>query len=503
MNVMSGTLIRWIGVCTAVLVVSVVLYGGHLFKSVKFSDIYGRNVETFDQSNKTMETPHSIIKQTTVINATDSTGYKEIVLLRKILVQLSQDVRDAKTHVRGTKARKALLSAIKRVEKLLQITKTTTEGLKRKCFPSKHKCKDVFKGTRYGHPFFNKGFETEKCPHDTPIEKLVTLVVLRQDDQVSSLMSLLEAIWKYNNKIKVVVGIPNLGTLSNLTRYNTMTFREVPHDFSYGKAWNLLLEQVVTEYSLIARNITHFDTDVRIGRLIYAIETLNVAVVGGASRDGDGLWKHGCYQSAHSNYSLFYEEGYDESLRECIFCDYVNGPFLVRKETTQIYKLDEHLKMSSVFHDFFLRLSKNKVESAVCPDSMFHINRPKPSNNAMAWTDLAAKYNLYRLKFADEFDMKFSCVKWKGKCNKATGYALHPCCIQELTDIVKFFMKLCEESGMICELHCGTLLGAVKFGKTLPWERDADIRFLTSNFTALLQHKSKIMKQFKFWDDKG
>ena len=31
----------------------------------------------------------------------------------------------------------------------------------------------------------------------------------------------------------------------------------------------------------------------------------------------------------------------------------------------------------------------------------------------------------------------------------------------------------------------GTLLGAVKFGKILPWEVDGDIAFLTANFTAL------------------
>ena len=33
----------------------------------------------------------------------------------------------------------------------------------------------------------------------------------------------------------------------------------------------------------------------------------------------------------------------------------------------------------------------------------------------------------------------------------------------------------CEAVEAICELQEGTLLGAVKFGTILPWERDADV----------------------------
>ncbi len=50
-------------------------------------------------------------------------------------------------------------------------------------------------------------------------------------------------------------------------------------------------------------------------------------------------------------------------------------------------------------------------------------------------------------------------------------------------------MRTCEEHGIHCELQEGTLLGAVKLGKVLPWERDADITFLSSNFTALINLK--------------
>lgn len=38
----------------------------------------------------------------------------------------------------------------------------------------------------------------------------------------------------------------------------------------------------------------------------------------------------------------------------------------------------------------------------------------------------------------------------------------------------------------------GTLLGAVKFNGLLPWERDADVTFHSSNFSAISDLKSKL-----------
>ena len=43
----------------------------------------------------------------------------------------------------------------------------------------------------------------------------------------------------------------------------------------------------------------------------------------------------------------------------------------------------------------------------------------------------------------------------------------------------------------MCEMQEGTLLGAVKFNGVLPWERDADVTFHTSNFTAIANLANK------------
>ena len=40
---------------------------------------------------------------------------------------------------------------------------------------------------------------------------------------------------------------------------------------------------------------------------------------------------------------------------------------------------------------------------------------------------------------------------------------------------------------MLCELHAGTILGALKFNYDLPWEVDADIHIEPSNYSTYVQ----------------
>ncbi len=66
---------------------------------------------------------------------------------------------------------------------------------------------------------------------------------------------------------------------------------------------------------------------------------------------------------------------------------------------------------------------------------------------------------------------------------------MSPCCLKYLAEDVLFVMRTLRERGIACELQEGSLLGAVKLGQVLPWERDADLAFLSANFSAIVRLK--------------
>lgn len=153
------------------------------------------------------------------------------------------------------------------------------------------------------------------------------------------------------------------------------------------------------------------------------------------------------------------------------------------------------MNANSVFHDFFSRISQNKLESVVCPDSIFYVQRPDNHAGSNDWSLFNNKWQLFHLKIADEVDIKVVCENQTQKCHSKIGYISSRCCLQELTDMIKFIMKTCEEYNIICEADGGTVLGAVKFNKVLPWGKDADFYFLKSNFSNLKQLGSIIAKK--------
>ena len=55
-------------------------------------------------------------------------------------------------------------------------------------------------------------------------------------------------------------------------------------------------------------------------------------------------------------------------------------------------------------------------------------------------------------------------------------------------DILLRVMDACEKTNSICQLEEGSLLGAVKLGTILPWERDCDIAVFSSHFSNLTNY---------------
>lgn len=426
-------------------------------------------------------------KRVTNIESSEKDEHNEYI--KSKLTEAAKLVKLAKVHARGTKSGDALRRTVRVLDDMLQSFGLDFSTVTRRTVKQPYNvCPEIYKGSTFGYPFFYRGFEQSNCSYRVAEEKLVTIVIQLDNFRVETISRLLDDIINYNRNMSVVVGakVSELPQFKN-DRYSQILFKTYKTTTSKGRIWNDIIEHVQTPYVLVARDLIRFDNDTRIHRLIREIERLQLTSAGGASRDSNGFWKLGCLQRAYKNYTLVYEEGYQESIHECVFCDHIENSFVISKTLISKFKFDESLSQEGMWEDFFLRA---EGESVVCPDSMFYSNRTIRSSRVLDWKEFGGKYQLRTMKFvSSKFEVDFNCPK-PIKCFLGTGFSVTSCCLEELANLITFIMNACEKAGAICELQEGTLLGAVKLNKVLPWERDADITFLTANYSQLQKLKA-------------
>ena len=121
-----------------------------------------------------------------------------------------------------------------------------------------------------------------------------------------------------------------------------------------------------------------------------------------------------------------------------------------------------------VFRDLFWRLKKEMPEkiAAVCPDVMFNTN---PSDlEDINYVSFANKHLIHRIVEPS------GRVRWYGcrhglsyttpsLCKRVKGLGLSPAEMENLADVIKFFLKACEDAGAFCELYAGTIMGLYCF----------------------------------------
>lgn len=422
---------------------------------------------------------------------------------------IAKFIHNAKKHVRGSKTSDFLKQAIETMNTLLADMKIDPRSLyNRTVYEPVSVCPEKYMGSTFGYPFFYKGFETTTCKKSDPVWELVTIVkhVSSHSRDLNSTLKPVEkfvsSVLKINNKFNVIISVNNSKNLANFkTLYPSLTVVD-PKELSDGMALNMLINEVKTPYVLVARDMQFFTNDTRLERLIRELESMKVKVASGAIRNEDGHWKKGCFQSAYRNFTLTYLEGYDESLHECLFCDFVQGPFMATKEYLTQKQFENFHATEGLFEEWFLRITEDGDEVIVCPDSMFHVNKslvtPKPVGT---WTGFMQKWDLFKVYTPSGFTINRPC----GNKNKNVhgSKALSPCSQQSNADAVKTIMGVCERENIFCELQEGTALGAVKLGKTLPWERDADLTFLTANYSALKTLKHAFVEKGLSFTDLG
>ncbi|XP_045212642.2 uncharacterized protein LOC123563739 [Mercenaria mercenaria] len=409
---------------------------------------------------------------------------------------LAKVIHNAKKYVRGSKTSDYLHEAISIMNYILQDINLDAERLyERSGAVSTSVCPETFKGGSFGFPLYYKGFETDDCGNNVSLSNTVTVIKYidtKPTDEKSSSVKLdqfLSSVYYTLDKVSTFIAVGSTTLLNNLnTKYQLVKVVQ-SNDQSAGSALNSIIREVKTPYVLVARDIKMLTSDSRLERLIMELESLNVVAVGGSFRDSNGRWKKGCFQTVYRNYTLKYIEGYDESFHECLFCDYVQGPFVTTTEYLKQNSFQNMNENDGLYEDWFLRMFQKGKEIIVCPDSMFHVDgQVQIVKTESDWKQFAQNWNLFEVLTPKGYTFTRGCKRQD--TSSRPSQALSPCAVQKINNGIKTIMRICEEIGVICELEEGTAIGAVKFGKVLPWDLDFDLRFLATNCSKCKQLES-------------
>ena len=210
--------------------------------------------------------------------------------------------------------------------------------------PSRRKkevCPEKFMGknSRYGYPFYRKGFERVNCTEFVPINQLVTVIVTSPEEQSPEQQrQVLQGIAKYYPNIPVTSVSKTKRNLTGLTSLRLNLENVVYEDLAHGETWSKLLQRVTTPYVLLAPDITRFTDDVNLDRLVRMLsENEDTIIAGGSNKNLRGEWEKDCLQLAFRNWTAYFRGGYYHSFNDCIVCDVLSGPFLAKtKELKQV-----------------------------------------------------------------------------------------------------------------------------------------------------------------------
>ena len=355
-------------------------------------------------------------------------------------------------------------------------------------------CPEGFQGGKADYPLYAKrNWYTTNCTNAKPIQSVISILVNtvaypKEDEK--HVENVLKGITETHPTVQVHLATRSNEIMETAKKYQNINVFKVD-DGKLSKSWNMLISKSSTPYVLVARDVFHFTWLTQLERQIRVVSQIpNVGVVGGAYRNLSGHWKAGCVQTKLKNFVLEYQEGYYHSKNECMFCDYLQGPFVTK---TNLLKLDESLPNEVVFEDWYLRVVQDGNLIMACPDAMYfttdNYSYSKRTEKSV-WTPLAKKWELNRVLLPEGVKHAFSCQDIGFTCN-AHNALLPVCCQERFAEAVSFFKKFTDEHNIRFELDSGSVLGGVKFSGLIPWDIDGDF-FVLSTDIAIFNKRETI-----------
>ena len=369
---------------------------------------------------------------------------------------------------------------VKRLDNRLQ-TASTPETVSKN--DSVDVCPDEYRGSKFGYPFYATGWVITNCTNAKPIRSVISILintVAYPKEDENNVEKVLKGIAETYPTVQVYLATRSNKTKDMAKRYKNIDVVKVD-GAKLSKEWNKLVTKVSTPYVLVARDVFHFTWLTQLERQIRVVSQIpNVEVAGGSYRNFSGHWKAGCVQTTLKNYVLEYQEGYYHSKNECMFCDYLQGPFVTK---TKLLKFDESLPNEVIFEDWFLRVVEDGHLLMSCPDAMYFTtdySSYSKRTDKNVWKPLAKKWELNRVLLPQGEKHSFTCQDIGFTCN-AQSALLPVCCQEQFADAVSFFQNFADAHNIRFELDSGSVLGGVKFKGLIPWDVDGDFFVLSTD----------------------
>jgi hypothetical protein len=306
------------------------------------------------------------------------------------------------------------------------------------------------------------------------------------------------------------------------------------NEHKYSRIFSYLLNEIETRYvffgdrykppeSFIDDNDYTFEYFIKtFTGLLDGLESNSIAnaISTGLIRNDNFEITSMCAKSILKYYSLKYEIQRVDFSNENIYCDYVyKGNFLgsVRHFITIFDKIQFFDSDNLFFNNLFLELNLKNYRIMSSPKivldvaarqsyaknksiEIFSLNIKKVKED---FPYFMQKHEIELFKVYDEsksllFNYKIDdCKVLKLNCKKnslSRFHALPRCCREIISNFIIRLENECQKHNVTFELDSGTLLGAVKFSNTLPWEIDGDISYFNENHENL-RTVLKILKE--------
>ncbi|XP_071513580.1 uncharacterized protein [Panulirus ornatus] len=342
---------------------------------------------------------------------------------------------------------------------------------------TRHVCPEVYFGNKYGHPFNQHGMEPENCTYVPKFSSVLTAVLPAQSWPTETINFVITHIRKFYD-IPIIVMAPNTTIIDGRIK-NVKILSHINDTPPEAELLNEAMQQIKTPYVFIGSSLAHFSNHSSLERLVRVIDELpHVEVVGGAARDLQGHWIHGCLQQRMANYQATYTMGYYYSKYECMYCDDLLTPFITTIKLAIKLPFTAGLRGQAMYRDWFAKVRQAGHLAMVCPDVMFFITNHVHMTRDQ-WMQVASRWALEKIHSFTGESLAFACENINISCEHIRAITrsllLPSCCIDIAMKELYIMTEFAEKHGLHYELQSGSVLGAVKFGSYLPWDLDHDL----------------------------